>query len=159
MSAFGSLFSSRYLTYDPNGIPGVFFGIYTGLLAVGMLLSIYTYLKRRPLSQGVTPRRHLLRNTAQSFMWICGLGLFLALMRYLQVLYLDLRIFSYLLVLGAIAYCGYLTFYLSERYPISLYHFQQTEVDRRYRIMAKRRAQPAAAPAGRSGIARGKRRK
>ena len=160
MSAFGSLFSTRYLTTDETQLPGVWFDVYTWLLALVFVVALYVYLRRRPLSRGVTPRRHFLRNTAQSLMWICGVALFFCVMRYVEFQYLDYRIFSYIVVLGAIAYAGYLVFFLSERYPIQVYNFQQLDAGRRYRTAPKRKAQPVVATAtGRSTIQRGKRRR
>lgn len=160
LSAFGSLFSARYLTDSPSGLPGVFFDVYTGLLVLILLVSIYVYIRRRPLSRGVTPRRHLFRRVSQAGIWLSASGLFLALMRYLQVLYLDIRILSYLLILAAIGYCGYVAYYLSERYPVQLYQFEQVESDRRYRIASPKRRQPAPSGAsGRSPIQRGKRKR
>lgn len=142
-------------------MPGVWYDIYTGLLVLGLIAGAFVYIRRRPLSRGNTPRRHLYRNTSQSVMWICVTGLFFCLMRYVELPYLDMRFFSYLVVLGAIAYAGYLTFYLSERFPIQNYNFGQLEADKRYRAAAKRRPQPATATAasGRSNIQRGKRRR
>jgi hypothetical protein len=161
VSAFGSLFSSRYLTTDVTEFPGVWFDIYTGLLVALFLGGLFVYLRRRPLSRGLTPRRHFLRNTAQSVMWIAGIGLFFCVMRFIELPYLDFRIFSYIVVLGGIAYLGYLTFFLSERYPSQVHSHRQLEADRRYRTAPKRRTQqPATAAAtGRSGMQRGKRRR
>lgn len=158
MSAFGSLFSSGYMGSTNGSFPGVFFDIYTGLLVAGLVASIYCYLRRRPLSRGVTPRRHLLRTVAQGGMYLFTIGLFLALMRYFQIPYLDMRILSYLLVLAAIGYAGYLTYYLSERYQLALYRFEHHEADRRYRVTAKRKPASGTSPS-RSGMQRGKRRR
>jgi hypothetical protein len=159
VSAFSSLFSTRYLTDEPGGIPGVWFDIFTALLVVALIVAIYVYIRRRPLSRGVTPRRHVLRQISEWTMWICGIGLFFCLMRYVQLEYLDKRIFTYLVVLGAILAGGYLAYYLSERYPVRVYNFNQLGENRRYRTVAKRKPQAAVAPAGRSGIQRGKKKR
>ncbi len=156
LSAFTSLFSARYLTYDPNGFPGIFFDIYTGFLVLLLAAGIYTYVRRRPLSRGITPRRHLLRRLSQAAMWFAVTGLVLALFRYLQVLYLDIRILTYLLILGGIAYCGYLTYYLSEHHPLAVERHVQGQLDRRYRVTTKRK-QPMAAQPRKPAIQRGKR--
>jgi len=156
VSAFGSVFSNLATT----GFPGVFFDVYTGLLGLIFLVALFVYLRRRPLSRGVTPRRHLLRNVSQSVMWIAGVALFFCLMRYIELTYVDMRFYSYLAILLAICYCGYLTFFMSERYPVQRYQFDQLESGKRYRTQSSRR-QPAAAAAtpGRSPIQRGKRRR
>ena len=159
LSAFTSLFSARYLTYDPNGFPGVFFDIYTGFLVVLLLAGIYAYLRRRPLSRGVTPRRHLLRRVSQAAMWFAAIGLLLALFRYLQVLYLDIRILTYLLILAGIGYCGYLTYILSEEYPLAVRRFREGQLDRRYRATPKRKPAPVVAGTSKPVIQRGKRRR
>jgi len=159
VSAFGTLFSTRYFGNDANGIPGVYFDIYTGLLVLAFLVALYAYIRRRPLSKGVTPRRHLLRNTAQTVMWICGVGLFFCVLRYTSVEYLDKRFYSYLVVVGAIAYAGYLTYYLSERHPLRVFHHHQLEAGKRYRATVKRKPVPATAVPGRAGMQRGKRRR
>lgn len=159
MSAFGSLFSGRYLTSDVTQLPGVWFDVYTGILVLVLVASIFVYIRRRPLSRGLTPRRHFLRNTSQSLQWICGVGLFFCLLRYLEVEYVDFRIYSYLVVLGAILYIGFLTYFLSERYPLQVFNFQQLEAGRRYKPPVRRKPQVAAVASGRSAIQRGKRRR
>jgi uncharacterized iron-regulated membrane protein len=145
---------------DLTTLPGVWFDVYTGLLVAGLLAGLYVYLRRRPLSRGLTPRRHLLRATSQWVMWICAIGLFFGLMRYIEMPYLDKRIYSYLVIFGAIVYIGSLTRFLSEIYPVQVYNFDQHQSSQRYRSTSKRRPQPAAAPAsGRPAIQRGKRRR
>ena len=157
MSALGSLFSKLATT----GFPGVFFDIYTGILAVLFLGALFVYIRRRPLSKGFTPRRHLLRNVAQSVMWITGLGLFFAIMRYIGLTYVDMRFYSYVVILIGVAYVGYLVYQLSERYPVQKHNFLQLESRGRYKRDSSRRpaAAAAAAAGGRSPIQRGKRRR
>jgi len=157
VGAFGTLFSSRYLT--GTGIPGIFYDIHTALLGLLFVVCLFAYLRRRPLSRGITPRRHLIRMTSQAGMWIAIIGLFLALMRYLEITYLDMRFYSYLVILGAIAYCAYLAYVLSERFPLSMYQFEQATSGSRYRPGRPPRRVPATAQPARSGMQRGKRRR
>jgi hypothetical protein len=158
MNIFQSLWSTRYLLDDPNGMPSIFFDVYTGLLGLLLIASVYAYLRRNRLARGVVPRRQLIRSAAKAGMWVASIGLFLALMRYLQVPYLDARVLTYLLLLSAIAYVGYLTYYLSERYPLLLSRYQQAAFERRYRVTAKRKPVTAAS-VPRPALQRGKRRR
>lgn len=158
MGPFTSLFSTRYLTDNPSGYPGVFFDIFTGLLVVVMAVSIYVYIRRRKLAGGVTPKRHLYRNVAQAGMWFSGTGLFLAAMRYIQMPYLGMRLLTYVWLIALVIYAGYLTNYLSEHYPVAMSRFQEGVLDKKYRSAAKRRPAAVPAQAGRSSIQRGKRR-
>lgn len=158
MDIFQNLWSTRYLSDDPSGTPSAFFAVLTAFFALLMIASIIAYVRRRKLSRGITPRRHLIRNVAKAGMWISGTGLFLAIMRYVNFQYLDARWLMYALGLITIAYVGYVTFYLSERYSGAVRHFQQAELDRRYRATAKRK--PAATPVqSRPAVMRGKRRR
>lgn len=156
MSSFGSVFSNLGST----GFPWIYFHIYTGFLGVAFLAALFVYLKRRPLSRGVTPRRHLLRNVSQAVMWLSGTGLFFSLMRYIQLTYVDMRIYAYLVILLIITYAGYLTYFLSERYPTQRWQFEQLESGKRFKSeRARRQPSPSAVPPGRSPIQRGKRRR
>ena len=155
MSAFGSIFSNL----ATSGFPGVFFDIYTGVLGLGFVVALYVYIRRRPLSRGITPRRHFLRRTAEAVMWISGVGLFFSLMRYVELTFVDMRFYSYLVVLLAVAYAGNVTYFLSERYPLQRYQFEQVAANRRYTGASGRRPSAAVAAPARSGIQRGKRRR
>jgi hypothetical protein len=157
VSALGSLFSNLATT----GFPSVFYDIYTGILAVLFLAALFVYIRRRPLSKGFIPRRHLLRNVSQNVMWITGVGLFFALMRYVELTFVDMRFYSYFVILLAISYVGYLVFFLSERYPLLSWQFQQLEMNRKYKRDSQRRSSTASGQTqtGRSAIQRGKRRR
>lgn len=159
MTPFTSLFSTRYLTDNPTGFPGIFFDIFTALLVVVMGVSIYVYVRRRKIAGGVTPKRHLYRNVAQAGMWFSGTGLFLALMRYVQMPYLGIRLLTYIWFLCLVFYIGWLTNYLSEQYPAAMSRFEEGVLDKKYRSASKRRTATATAAAGRSPIQRGKRRR
>lgn len=163
MSAFSSLFSTRYLLNNPpTGFPGVFIDILTALLIVVMGVSIYVYINRRKLAGGVTPKRHLYRNVAQAGMWFSGTGLFILFFRYLQVDFLGMRLFTYIWFLCVVFYAGYLTNFISEKYPAQMSRFETGVLDKKYRAESKRRPAAAAATAassGRSPMQRGKRRR
>ena len=160
MSVLNYFFSSNYETGNPTQEPGVLYGIYTALLIIALLAAIYVYVRRRPLSNGFAPRRHMLRIISQAVMYISVIALFFCVMRYTEILYLDIPLFSFLMILSVIAYIGWLTYYFSEKYPVAMYQAKQTEADKRYR--PNRTRKPVAVPVastGKSPIARGKRKR
>jgi len=92
-------------------------------------------------------------------MWITGTGLFFSVMRYIGLTFVDMRFYSYLVLLLAISYIGWLTYFVSERYPLQRYQFEQVEANRRYSIQSGQARRTAPAAPKRSGIQRGKRRR
>jgi hypothetical protein len=139
--------------------PGPFYDAYTAILIVALLIAIVAYIRRRPLSRGVTPRRHLIRNTSQGVMYLAVVGLFFAVMRYLQIQWLDMRLWTYLVILSAIAYAGYVVYFISEKHPVAVYHFRRHSADQRYRVQGRQRSSTPSQPAGRPATQRGKRRR
>jgi hypothetical protein len=155
VSAFGSIFDHMAAA----GFPDVYFHIYTGLLGALFLAGVFVYVRRRALSRGIIPRRHLYRSIAEATMWITGVGLFFSLMRYIELPYMDMRLYSYLVLLLAILYAGRLTYTLSERYPLQRFQFDQLEANKRYKTPSNRRQPVTTTASGRSSIQRGKRRR
>lgn len=132
------------------------FHILTAALVLLFLVSAFVYWRRGKLARDNPPLRRLLRRMARAGMWIAGIGLFIALMRYAQVDYLDMRIWMYLLLLAFIVTVGYFVYDISERYPLAKWRHDEANLERRYRPAGRRRPEPQPV---RSTRERGKRRR
>jgi hypothetical protein len=75
-------------------------------------------------------------------MWLAGIGLFLALMRYLEIDYLAFPVWMDLLVLTMIGVVGYFVYEISEWYPLAVWQLQESQLERRYRPPPRRRMEP-----------------
>jgi len=67
------------------------------------------------------------------------IGLVLLAVRYAGIPYLDMRFLLYLTGVAAIAFVGFIAFYLRRRYPSQLAAVRQHEVRRRYSPNRKKR--------------------
>jgi hypothetical protein len=129
-------FSGNYLFQTPP-YPGPFFDAFTACLGLLFLASALAYWRRGKLAADNPVRRRLIRRASKAGMWTSGNGLFLALMRYLQIDYLAMPIWLYLLLLTMIAIVAYFVYELSEHYPVAAWQFEQSQVERRYRPSAR----------------------
>jgi hypothetical protein len=134
--------TSDYLFNTPSGTPTVYFGVMTAFFGALFLLSAFLYWRRAKLAGENPVLRRFVRRVAKAGMWTSGIGLFLALMRYLEIPYLSMPIWLDLLVLSMIAIVGYFVYDLSERYPIAVWRLQEAHVERRYRPAPRSRSEP-----------------
>lgn len=134
-------FSGDYLFNTPPS-PGPFFTALTVCFGVLFVASALAYWRRAKLAPNNPIMRRLIRRISKAGMWIAGIGLFLALMRYQQIDYLSWPLWMYLLILSMIATLAYFVYDFSERYPVAVWKLQQSEVERRYRPAARPRPEP-----------------
>jgi 4-hydroxybenzoate polyprenyltransferase len=101
--------------------------------------SIYLYRFRRR----IFARNGALIGVATRFggwaITIGVIGLLLLAVRYAGIPYLDMRFLLYLTVLAAVAFLGFVAFYLRQRYPAQLAAVRAHEVRRRYAPDRKKR--------------------
>ncbi|HEX6506237.1 MAG TPA: hypothetical protein VF221_01275 [Chloroflexota bacterium] len=136
------ILTGNYLFNLPTGTPSPWFGVLTAGFAVLFLASALAYWRRAKLAPENPVQRRFIRRAAQAGMWSAGIGLFLALMRYLQVDYLDIPFWLLLLFIGMILAVAFFIYDLSERYPVAVWHLQESTLQRRYRPAAKLRPEP-----------------
>lgn len=120
------------------------FDVMTGALVAIFLVSLIFYLRRGKLARDNPVLRRFIRRVSQAFLWISGVGIVLAIMRYLIVPYIDMPLWLYLDWLVLIGITGYFVYERSERYPLALWQYRQSVLQRRYRPERRRPAQPAA---------------
>jgi uncharacterized membrane protein YfcA len=153
------LLSGDYLfsSPDPSQTPSGYFLALTIAFGVIFVASALAWWRRAKLAPENAVRRRLIRRAAKTFLSLSAIGLFLALMRYVFVDYLDEPILMLLLIFSMIAAVGYFIYELSERYPLAVYQLQQSHFERQYRPTAAPRSEPQRArPTNRP---RGKRRR
>jgi hypothetical protein len=102
-------------------------------------VSIFVYLRRRQLFAGNGALIGLTTRYGPYAITIGCVGLFLLLMRYLGVPYIDMRFLLYLTVLAAIGFLGFLAYYLRWRYPARLAAVRAEEQRRKYASDRRRR--------------------
>ncbi len=118
------------------------FDVMTGALVAIFLLSLIFYLRRGKIARDNPVLRRFIRRASQAYLWASGIGIFLAIMRYLGVDYIDMPFWLYLDWLLLIGITGYFVYERSERYPLALWEFRHATEQRRYRPEARRRAEP-----------------
>ena len=153
------LLSGDYLfsSPDPTQAPSKYFLALTVGFGVLFVVSALAWWRRAKVAPENPIRRRLIRQAAKTGMWTAGIGLFLALMRYVGFDYLDEPILILLLIFAMILAVGYFIYELSERYPLAVHQLQQSHVERQYRPVAGARSEPQRArPTNRP---RGKRRR
>ena len=149
-----SLFDPNFMFTSPLDNPP---GLYAAVpIVFGLLLvaSIAAFWRRAKLSQGNPVLRRFIRRASKAGMWIGGIGLFLAIMRYIQFPFLSMPIWMYLTVLAGIGLVGYFVYDRSENYPLAIWRWQESHVDRRYRPAARAVREPQRVV--RPGLQRGK---
>lgn len=141
---FSHIFSSDYLFSSTAQPPSAFFAVLTAGLAVMFLVSLFVYVRRRKLFPMNAAKRRFGRRVAEAGMWIAGTGLFLALMRYIELPYLSAPILMYLLLLGLIGLAGYYVYDYSERLPLATWRLQQAAAQQKFQRTPRQR--PATRP-------------
>lgn len=136
------LLSGTYLFTSPLGTPSGYFLALTIGFALLFVVSAVVYWRRAKLAPQNPILRRVIRRAASAGMWTSGIGLFLALMRYVNFDYLDEPILMLLLILAMIVLVGYFVYDLSERYPLALHRLHESNVHRQYRPVARPRAEP-----------------
>lgn len=137
-----NILSGDYLFNTPSGTPSVYFGVLTAGFAVLFLAAAIVYWRRAKLARTNPILRRFIRRVAKAAMWIAGIGLFFALMRYIQFPYLGDPFWLLLLFIGSIFVAAYFVYDRSERYPAAVWQLQQNTIARRYRPVVKPRPEP-----------------
>ena len=150
------LLSGNYLFANYTTPPSWPYDVLTGLLVLLALVSIVVYFRRGKLAPKNPPLRHALRGMAEGGMWIAGTGLFLALMRYVEIPYVDMPVLMLVLAIIAIFVVAYWVYDFSERYPLERWQFETNQAQQKYRPQQRRREEPVHRTAGRP---RGKQRR
>lgn len=136
------IFDSNYLFTTPLESPTLAFHLLTAAFALAFILSAILWLRRAKFAPQNPALRRFLRRVAVTGMWTSGIGLFLALCRYLQVDYIGMRIWMYLLFLYIIGEVGFFVYDYSERYPVAVWRLQEAAHERRYRTPVRQRNEP-----------------
>ncbi len=134
---FPRLFSGDYLFNSPSTTPTIGFDVLTAGFAVILLASAFFYWRRAKIAADNPVLRRLIRRSSKAGMWTGAIGLFLAVMRYVELPYFSMPIWIYLLLLCMIAIVGYFVYDVSERYPIAVHQLQESRLERRFRPAAK----------------------
>jgi hypothetical protein len=152
------LTDGNYLFHTPVYAPSAYFAVLTAGFVVLILASIFVYWRRSKLAPNPVMRRFL-RRVSTAGMWVGGIGIFFALMRYGGIDYLAPPFWMYLLLLGTVATIAYYVYDYSENYPVAVHQLQQSQIARKYRPITRQRsgARPVKPPV-RAGQ-RGKRRR
>jgi hypothetical protein len=137
-----TILSGDYLFNTPTTTPSVYYGVLTACFGVLFLASAFAYWRRAKLAPDNPVLRRFIRRAAKAGMWGGGLGLFLALMRYLEIDYIGIPFWTLLLLIGMILTAAYFVYDWSERYPIAVWHLQESSLQRRYRPVARLRPEP-----------------
>jgi hypothetical protein len=151
------LLTGDYLFQNPTNTPNSFFVLLPIFFGFLLVASILTYWRRAALAPENPVLRRFVRRAAKAGMWFGGLGLALAVLRYVQFDYLDLPIWMLLLILSLIGAIGYFVYDWSERYPVAVWKLQEAQIERRYHPTTERRVKPQ--PVRPNPKLRGKRRR
>jgi hypothetical protein len=138
------LLSGNYLFNPPDSTqaPSKYFLALTIGFGVLFVVSALVWWRRAKLAPENPVRRRLIRRAAKTGMWMAAIGLFLAVMRYVGFDDLDDPILMLLLIFAMIIAVGYFIYELSERYPLAIYHLQQSHVQRQFRPASVPRSEP-----------------
>lgn len=136
------LLSGTYLFSDPNGSPTGYFLALTIALGILFVVSAIVYWRRSKLIPHNPILRRVFRRLAKAGMSACAVGLFLALMRYIEFPFLDAPILMLLLIFGMILIVGYFVYDLSEHYPLAIHRLRESHLHRQFRPVAKVRSEP-----------------
>jgi hypothetical protein len=140
--SFPHLLTGDYLTSSPDTTPSFGFALLTAFFVVVLLTSIVAYWRRAKLARENPAMRRRIRQLSQAGMWTGGTGVFLAIMRYLQIPYIDAPLLLYILILIMIAVVAYFVYDFSERYPVAVYQLEESRLERRYRRAARPVTEP-----------------
>lgn len=154
------LLSGDYLfsSPDPTQAPSKYFLVLTIGFGALFVASAIAWWFRAKLAPENAVMRRFIRRASKSGMTLAGIGLFLALMRYVGFDYLDAPILMLLLFFAIILTVGYFIYELSERYPLAVFQLQQSHAQRQFRPATVPRAEPQRAPRA-TNRPRGKRRR
>lgn len=149
------LLTGNYLFTSPVDNPSGYFLALTIAFGVLFVLCALAYWRRAKLAPNNPIRRRLIRRVAKAGMWEAGIGLFLALMRYVQFPFLSEPILLLLLIIAMIVTVGFFVYDLSEHYPMAMYRVEEAQMQRRFRPTAR----PATVPQKPKPRVRGKRKR
>jgi hypothetical protein len=134
------LLTGDYLFQNPADAPNSFYAIVPIFFGFLLIASIVAYFRRSSLAPDNPVLRRFIRRAAYTGIWFGGLGLFLAVVRYINFDYLDQPIGMLLLVISMFVAIGYFVYDLSERYPLAVWKLQEAQLERRYQPIPERRA-------------------
>ncbi len=137
-----NILSGDYLFNTPSDAPSGFFGVLTAAFVVLFLGAAFVHWRRGKIAPNNPIQRRFIRRVAKTCMWISGIGIFLALMRYIAFPYLADPFWLLLLFIGTILTAAYFVYDWSERYPVAVWKLQHNTLARRYRPMPKARPEP-----------------
>lgn len=151
-----NLLSPDFMFNTPSGTPSVLFDGLTAFFVVLFLIGAVLFWRRAKLAGGNPVKRRFIRRVGGAAMWIGAIGVVLAVFIYVQLPYLGMPIWLYLLVLYMIGLAGYYVYDLSERYPLAVHQLHINAESRRFQRPAQprrepQRPRPAARGKGKSG--------
>lgn len=137
-----NILSGDYLFNTPSDSPSAYYAALTAGFGLLFVVSALAYWRRGRLAPDNPVRRRFIRRVSKVGMWCGGVGLFLALMRYLEVPYLGIPFWMLLLIVSMILVVAYFVYEWSERYPLAVWQLQENTLARRYRPPPKVRSEP-----------------
>jgi hypothetical protein len=137
-----NILSGDYLFNTPTDAPSGYFGVLTALFAILFAGAAFAYWRRGKIARNNPIQRRFIRRVAKACMWVGGIGIFFAVMRYIGFPYLADPFWLLLLFVGAILTAAYFVYDWSERYPAAVWQLQQNTMARRYRPVVKARPEP-----------------
>lgn len=146
----------NYLFTTPMQAPTGFFVAVSAGFIVLLLASTFSYWRRLKLAPHNPVMRRFIRRVAYAGVWYAAIGIFLVIMRYIELPYLGMPILMYLLILAMIVSVAFYVYDYSERYPLAVWKLQETHAERRYRPTSRARSEPQRV---RPRATRGKRRR
>jgi hypothetical protein len=120
------------------GPPSAIYLVAVIVFTAWTLVSVYVYYFRRKIFAGNGALIGMATRFAPYAIAIGLIGLFLLAMRYAGIPFISIRFLLYVTILAAVAYLGFLTYYLIRRYPARLAEVRAAEIRRRYAPERKR---------------------
>ncbi|MCL5074911.1 MAG: hypothetical protein M1136_04555 [Chloroflexi bacterium] len=143
--------------FDPNpGPPGPYDIALVVFFLLGLAISLYYYFFRERLFEPSSYKGQLARRFATIGMGLAGSGLLFLLFRYLTIPILSARAWLYIILLAALGFSAYLTYFFLRLYPSRQAAYQAERLRKKY--LPKPKPRPAGTPNSKSKRRKGKRR-
>lgn len=143
-NVFADLTNPRHWFNTEPGQPGPEFLVLLAFSFVVLVVAFVVNRRRRQLFAGDGLKMRIAGRASEIAMWISGVMLFLAIMRYGNVPYLATPILLYLTVLTGVGFIGYGIYYMTQRYPLKREAYLQ-QLERQRYLPAPGRARVTAA--------------
>ncbi|MDO8689178.1 MAG: hypothetical protein Q7R39_04095 [Dehalococcoidia bacterium] len=137
MPDLGSFLSFFYWFQLHPGPPSVLHWVLAGVYTVGLGGSATYFVKVRQHFGDNAFRMNIARRVGLTAGLLCVFGLIFVGLRFWEIPVLSLRFWELIIALGAIGLGGFLAYYFTRTYPVSLAAFEAAQLRQRY--LPKRR--------------------